>query len=57
MNTGFFSRLLAEGMHQIAGIEFENCIFLAFEGAISPQTPIFLFNGQNFIVLERVSKK
>ena len=43
-------------MHQIAEIEFENCIFLAFEGAISPQTPIFLFSGQNFIVLERASK-
>ena len=44
-------------MHQIARIKFKNCIFLAFEGAISIQTPIFLFNDQNFIVPARVWKK
>ena len=43
-NKWIFSKMLAKGMHQIAQIEFENCIFSSFRGGNPPQTPSFIFS-------------
>ena len=50
--------MLAKGMHQIAQIELENCIFLALKRELPLISDTPFFNGQRFIkVLAKASKQ